>query len=96
MQIQNVRTQTVIVALAMALLMTSGAIAQGVGGGDIIGATPVKDAFIAVCKIIAFGGIGWGFIRLVGGRHTMEGLVTMAAGGLGVAKVDAIAGLFGL
>jgi len=80
----------------MALLMTSGAIAQGVGGGDIIGATPVKDAFIAVCKIIAFGGIGWGFIRLVGGRHTMEGLVTMAAGGLGVAKVDAIAGLFGL
>ncbi len=46
--------------------------------------------------IIAFGGIGWGFIRLVGGRHTMEGLVTMAAGGLGVAKVDAIAGLFGL
>jgi len=96
MQIQNTRSQTVIVALAMALLMTSGAIAQGVGGGDIIGATPVKDAFIAVCKIIAFGGIGWGFIRLVGGRHTMEGLVTMAAGGLGVAKVDAIAGLFGL
>ncbi len=95
MQIQNAKTQRIIIALAMALLMTSAAMAQGVGG-DIIGATPVKDAFIAVCKIIAFGGIGWGFIRLVGGRHTMEGLVTMAAGGLGVAKVDAIAGLFGL
>jgi len=62
MQIQNAKTQRIIIALAMALLMTSAAMAQGVGG-DIIGATPVKDAFIAVCKIIAFGGIGWGFKR---------------------------------
>jgi len=95
MQIHNAKTQRIIIALAMTLLMTSAAMAQGVGG-DIIGATPVKDAFVAVLKIVAFGGIAWGFIRLVGGRHTMEGLVSMAAGGLGVAKVDAIAGLFGL
>lgn len=95
MRPHNPKAQTVAVALAMALLMTSSAIAQGFGG-DIIGATPVKDAFIAVMKILALGGIGWGFARLLSGRHSMEGLICMAAGALGIAKIDALAGLFGL
>ena len=92
---QNNRYQAVLTALALTLLLTSGAIAQGVGG-DIIGATPVKDAAIAVMKIVAFAGIAFGMVRLMSGRHTMEGLVTMGVGALGVAKTDSIAGLMGL
>ena len=93
---QNNKYQTALTALALTLLLTSGAIAQGFVGGDIIGATPVKDAAIAVMKIVAFAGIAFGMVRLMSGRHTMEGLVTMGVGALGVAKTDAIAGLMGL
>ncbi len=63
---------------------------------DTIGITPVSTAVIAAFKLLGLIGIGWGFIRLMGGRHTIEGLVSMAIGGLGLAKADAVAALFGL
>ena len=40
--------------------------------------------------------IVWGFLRLMSGRHTVEGLVTMAVGALGIAKADTIASLLGV
>ena len=63
---------------------------------DTIGITPVSTAVIAAFKLLGLIGIGWGFIRLMGGRHTIEGLLSMAIGGLGLAKADAVAALFGL
>ncbi len=63
---------------------------------DIIGIQPISTAVIAAFKILGLIGIGWGFIRLMGGRHTIEGLVSMAIGGLGLAKADAVAALMGL
>lgn len=94
---QTNKLQTAITALALMLLLTSGAMAQIAGaGGDILGAAPIKDAAVVVFKIIAALGIFWGFVRLMSGRHTMEGLAVMAVGALGVAKGDAIATFMGL
>ena len=47
-------------------------------------------------KLIAAGGVGWGFLRLMSGRHTIEGLTMVGVGGLGLAKTQAIVGLLGL
>lgn len=63
---------------------------------DTIGITPVATAAIAGFKVLGLIGIGYGFIRLMGGRHTVEGLVCMGIGGLGLAKSDAVAALFGI
>ena len=77
---------------AMALCATaSPAFAQ-----DVIGVAPVATAFIDFLQIAAVAGICFGFAVLMTGRHTLSGLVTMAIGGLGIAKTTAIAGLFGL
>ena len=91
----NSKVQTVTTALALTLLMTSGAMAQ-LAGGDILGVTPVKDAAVVIFKVIAALGVLWGFMRLMSGRHTAEGLVVMAVGALGVAKGDTIATFMGL
>lgn len=92
---QNSKSQTILTALALTLLLANGAMAQA-AGGDVLGVSTVRDAAIVVFKVLAVLGIGFGFIRLMSGRHTMEGLVTMGVGALGVAKTDAIAGLMGL
>ena len=63
---------------------------------DLIEAGLVKDAVIATFKVLAGIGIVWGFLRLMSGRHTVEGLVTMGVGALGIAKADTIASLLGL
>lgn len=63
---------------------------------DTIGITPVAAAAIQGFKLLGLIGIGYGFVRLMGGRHTIEGLVCMGAGGLGLAKSDAVAALFGI
>lgn len=68
------------------------ALAQGV---DILGVTPVSQDAILAIKAVALGGIAFGFLRLMGGRHSIEGLVEMGIGGLGIAKSTTIAQLFG-
>ena len=85
------KTSLAVIATAIAVGLVSPAFAQ-----DVIGATPVVTAFIYVLKAIALGGIAWGFIMLMSGRHSIGGLVSMAVGALGIAKAQAIASLFGL
>jgi hypothetical protein len=82
-----------IVAMASTLPMavTTSAFAQ-----DVIGAAPVSQAAILTFKAIAVAGVGWGFLRLMSGRHTVEGLTVMAAGALGLAKTQAVVALLGI
>jgi hypothetical protein len=56
-----------IVAMATMLPMavTTSAFAQ-----DVIGAAPVSQSAILTFKAIAVAGVGWGFLRLMSGRHT--------------------------
>ena len=63
---------------------------------DVIGAQQVSDDVLTSIRVIAILGIAWGFIRLMSGRHTLEGLMTVAIGAAGVGKTQAIAGLVGL
>ena len=65
-------------------------------GADPLGVSGIKDAVIATFKVLAGIGIVWGFLRMMSGRHTIEGLVTMAVGALGIAKADTIASLLGI
>ena len=80
-------------ALAFSLVAASLAHAQG---ADPLGVSTVKDAVIATFKVLAGIGIVWGFLRMMSGRHTIEGLVTVAVGALGIAKADTIATLLGI
>ena len=82
-----------IVATASTLPMavTTSAFAQ-----DVIGAAPVSQSAILTFKAIAVAGVGWGFLRLMSGRHTVEGLTVMAAGALGLAKTQAVVALLGI
>ena len=80
-------------ALALTFVAAGLAHAQG---ADPLGVSTVKDAVIATFKVLAAIGIVWGFLRMMSGRHTVEGLVTMAVGALGIAKADAIASLLGI
>ncbi len=80
-------------ALALTFVTIGLAHAQG---ADPLGVSSVKDAVIATFKVLAGIGIVWGFLRMMSGRHTVEGLVTMAVGALGIAKADTIASLLGI
>lgn len=80
-------------ALALTFVAAGLAHAQG---ADPLGVSTVKDAVVATMKVIAAIGIVWGFLRMMSGRHTVEGLVTMAVGALGIAKADTIASLLGI
>lgn len=91
----NPKAQTAAAALALTLLVSHTVLAQAVGG-DVIGASNARDAFIAFLKICALGGIGWGFFQMLTGSHRIAGLVTVAVGAAGIAKIDTVAGLFGL
>lgn len=63
---------------------------------DTLGVTGVSTAAITTMKLIAVAVIGWGFFRLMSGRHTTESLVSMGVGGLGLAKTSALVTLLGL
>ena len=63
---------------------------------DTLGVTPVEQAAIATMKLIAVAALGYGFFRLMTGRHTVEGLTLLGVGGLGLAKTQAIVTLLGL
>jgi hypothetical protein len=78
-------------ALFLAIAVIGSAFAQ-----DTIGVTPVETAVIATLKIVAIAMIGWGFMRLMAGRHTVEALFCLAIGGLGLGKTAAIVALLGL
>lgn len=85
--------QTALTALALTLVTVAAAHAQG---ADPLGVSTIKDAVVATFKVLAGIGIVWGFLRLMSGRHTVEGLVVMAVGALGIAKADTIASLLGV
>ena len=80
-------------ALVLTLAVVGLAHAQA---ADPLGVSTLKDAVVATFKVLAGIGVVWGFLRLMSGRHTAEGLVTMAVGALGIAKGDVIVGLLGL
>ena len=82
----------VFTALALTFVAAGLAHAQA----DPLGVSTIKDAVIATFKVLAGIGIVWGFLRMMSGRHTVEGLVTMAVGALGIAKADTIASLLGV
>jgi uncharacterized protein (UPF0261 family) len=81
------------VAAAMTLLATGVVLAQG---ADVLGTEQVSQSAITTMKLIAVAGIGYGFLRFMSGRHTVEGLTLIGVGGLGLAKTQAIVGLLGL
>ncbi len=89
----NRAAQVVLTALTLTVAVVGMAHAQG---ADPLGVTQVKDAVVATFKVLAAIGIVWGFLRMMGGRHTVEGLVTMAVGALGIAKADTIITLLGV
>ncbi len=84
------------IALAALVLTFVAAGLAHAQGADPLGVSTVKDAVVATFKVIAIIGIVWGFLRMMSGRHTVEGLVTMGVGALGVAKADTIATLLGV
>ncbi len=84
------------IALA-ALALTLGTVAMAhAQGADPLGVSSIKDAVVATFKVLAALGILWGFLRMMTGRHTMEGLVSIGVGALGIAKTDAIVALLGV
>lgn len=89
----HTRAQTALVAVALTFCAVASAYPQA---ADPLGVSTVKDAVIATFKVLAGIGIVWGFLRLMSGRHTVEGLVVMGVGALGIAKADTIASLLGL
>ena len=80
-------------ALVLTLAVVGLAHAQA---ADPLGVSGIKDAVIATFKVLAGIGVVWGFLRLMSGRNTAEGLVTLAVGALGIAKADTIVSLLGL
>ena len=85
--------QIALTALALTLVTLAAAHAQS---ADPLGVSTIKDAVVATFKVLAGIGIVWGFLRLMSGRHTVEGLVTMGVGALGIAKADTLASLLGV
>lgn len=85
--------QIALTALALTLGTVAMAYAQG---ADPLGVSTIKDAVVATFKVLAGIGIIWGFLRMMTGRHTMEGMVSIGVGALGIAKSEAIASLLGI
>ena len=90
-KLMQARLMTAVAVLSAAPVAV--ALAQG---ADPLGAQNVANSAIATIKVIAALGVAWGFFRLFTGRHTIEGLVMIAVGALGIGKSTAIAGLLGL
>ena len=87
------KVQAALAALVLTLAFVGMAHAQA---ADPLGVSGVRDAVVATFRVLAGIGVVWGFLRLMSGRNTAEGLVTLAVGALGIAKADTIAGLLGV
>ena len=87
------KAQAALAALVLTLAFVGMAHAQA---ADPLGVSGVRDAVIATFRVLAGIGVVWGFLRLMSGRNTAEGLVTLAVGALGIAKADTIVSLLGL
>ena len=87
------KVQAALAALVLTLAVVGMAHAQA---ADPLGVSGVRDAVIATFRVLAGIGVVWGFLRLMSGRNTAEGLVTLAVGALGIAKADTILSLLGL
>ena len=87
------KVRAALAAFVLTLAVVGMAHAQG---ADPLGVSGIKDAVIATFKVLAGIGVVWGFLRLMSGRNTAEGLVTLAVGALGIAKADTIVSLLGL
>ena len=87
------KVQAALAALVLTLAFVGMAHAQA---ADPLGVSGVRDAVIATFRVLAGIGVVWGFLRLMSGRNTAEGLVTLAVGALGIAKADTIVSLLGL
>jgi hypothetical protein len=72
-------TERIRLMVAFALFLTIAVIGSAFAQ-DTIGVTPVETAVIATLKIVAIAMIGWGFMRLMAGRHTVEALFCLAIG----------------
>lgn len=93
----NKSLQTIAVICALTFCFAGVAMAQAIGGGtDVLGITPIRDAIIFFFRIVATAAIGYGFMRLMSGRHGMEAMIVLVVGALGIAKLDAIAAFMGL
>ena len=87
------KMQAALAALVLTLAFVGMAHAQA---ADPLGVSGVRDAVVATFRVLAGIGVVWGFLRLMSGRNTAEGLVTLAVGALGIAKADTIVSLLGL
>ena len=87
------KVQAALAALVLTLAFVGMAHAQA---ADPLGVSGVRDAVVATFRVLAGIGVVWGFLRLMSGRNTAEGLVTLAVGALGIAKADTIVSLLGL
>lgn len=87
------KVQAALAALVLTLAFVGMAHAQA---ADPLGVSTVRDAVVATFRVLAGIGVVWGFLRLMSGRNTAEGLVTLAVGALGIAKADTIVSLLGL
>ncbi len=97
MQQTHTKPATPVQIALTALVLTLGTVAMAhAQGADPLGVSTIKDAVVATFKVLAGIGIVFGFLRMMTGRHTMEGLVTIAIGALGIAKADAIIALLGV
>jgi uncharacterized protein (UPF0261 family) len=93
----NNKATRILRAVGVSLVLTAAAAGPVLAqAADTLGVEPVSTAAITTFKLIAAAAIGFGFFRLMSGRHTVEGLVTLGAGGLGLAKTSAIVTLLGL
>jgi uncharacterized protein (UPF0261 family) len=95
-EVKNKSLQTFALTLVLTMAALPLTVATSVFAQDVIGAAPVSQSAIYTFKAIAVAGVGWGFLRLMSGRHTVEGLTVMAAGALGLAKTQAVVALLGI
>lgn len=81
--------RTALAACAITIIAAGTALAQAVGG-DPLGASTIATAVTATIKVIAGIGVVYGFLRLMTGRHTIEGLTVIGVGALGVYRAEAL------
>lgn len=91
-----VQTAQAVLVAAVLVAAVSLAFACPAHAQDVLGVSTLRERVILVFKGIAVIALGFGFLKLMGARQEMAALVVLAVGGLGIAKLEAIAGALGL